>query len=111
MMVFRDSMRDRAVVWAVTLSLVVTAGLAIRVTGIGKPAVLVILVPALLGALLAVRRRGRLDLTLAAVLIAVTAIVSLIGGEGLLYVPSIVLLVRATFIPRERPAVKRSGLG
>jgi uncharacterized membrane protein YfcA len=100
-------MRDRAVVWAVALSLVVTAGLAVRVIAIGKPAVLVILVPAFLGALLAVWRRRRLDLTLAAVLIALTAIVSLIGGEGLLYVPSIVLLVRAALIPSERPAVTR----
>jgi hypothetical protein len=54
----RTAMRKRAVVAAVVLSLAVTGGAVVRVIAINKPAVVVILIPALAGALLAIWRRG-----------------------------------------------------
>ncbi|HEX9123525.1 MAG TPA: hypothetical protein VF984_09230 [Actinomycetota bacterium] len=86
-------MRDRVVLGAAVLSLVVTAALVVRVVAIDKPAVVVILLPALAGGLLAMWRPGRAALGASALLTALTAMVTLIGGEGLLYVPSIVLFI------------------
>jgi hypothetical protein len=86
-------MRNRPVAGAVVLSLVVTGGAVVRLIAIGKPAVMVILVRALAGALLAVWRRGAIAVGFSAVLTACTATVLLIGGVGLLYVPSIALFI------------------
>jgi hypothetical protein len=59
---------------------------------IGKPAVAVILIPAIVGAVLTLwRPRQKAVLGVASVLTGITAVVMLVGGEGLLYVPSIVL--------------------
>jgi hypothetical protein len=85
--------RNRAPLGAALLSLALTGLLAVRVTAIGKPGVLVILLPALVGALLALWREGRVVLIASALLTALTAVVSLIGGVGLLYVPSIVMFL------------------
>ena len=94
-------MRDRPIIVAAALSLAVTAALVVRVLVIDKPAVLIILIPPLAGALLALWRPGRRGLiVVACALTAFTAVISLIGGVGLLYVPSIALylwgLVRAS---------------
>jgi hypothetical protein len=70
------------------LSLGLTAVLVVRILAIGKPGVFIILLPALVGALLALWRKGRVALVVAAVLTALTAVVILIGGVGLLYLPS-----------------------
>ena len=78
---------------AVVLSLAVTGGAVVRVIAINKPAVVVILIPALAGAVLAIWRRGAIVVGVSALLTALTATVLLIGGVGLLYVPSIVLLI------------------
>jgi hypothetical protein len=86
-------MRNQMVAGAVTLSLLVTGGLTARIVAINKPAVIVILIPALAGAFIAIRRRGRIAVGISALLTALTAMTSLIGGEGLLYVPSIVLFI------------------
>jgi hypothetical protein len=75
------------------LSLALTAVLFVRIVAIGKPGVFVILFPALAGAFLAIWRRGRAVLIASALLTAATASVLLIGGIGLLYVPSIVMFV------------------
>ena len=59
--------------------------------------------PAIVGSLLALwRPEHRGFLSVAAALIALTAGVSLIGGVGLLYVPSIVLLIWSA-IPKSAP--------
>lgn len=84
-------MRNRLAVVGAGLALVVTAALAVRVIAIDKPGVLVILCPALAGALLALGPGGRIKLIASALLTAITAGVSLIGGVGLLYLPSIVM--------------------
>jgi hypothetical protein len=75
-------MRNRMVAGAVTLSLPVTGGLTARIVAINKPAVIVILIPALAGAFIAIRRHGRIALGISALLTALTAMISLIGGEG-----------------------------
>jgi hypothetical protein len=94
-------MRIRFVIVAAVLSLAVSAGLVIRVLAIDKPAVLVILVPAVLGAILALwRSEGRAVVGLACAMTFVTAVVSLIGGVGLLYVPSIALFLVAIVTAR-----------
>ena len=84
-------MRNRFARVAAVLSLALTAVLVLRIIAIGKPDVFVILIPALTGALLAVWRNGRAALIASALLTAATASVLLIGGVGLLYIPSIVM--------------------
>ena len=84
-------MRDRLTRVAAMLSLGLAAVLVVRIIAIGKPGVFIILFPALAGALLALWRRGRAALAVSAVLTALTAVVLLIGGVGLLYLPSIVM--------------------
>ncbi len=86
-------MRDRVAFLAAVLSLALTGVLVVRIIAIDKPGVLVILFPALTGALLAIWRTGRVALIASAILTALTAVVSLIGGVGLLYVPSIVMFI------------------
>jgi hypothetical protein len=67
-----------------------------RILLIGKPGVLVILAPALAGAVLALwQSRSRGAIGLACGLTFATALVSLIGGVGLLYLPTMVLFVLA----------------
>lgn len=84
-------MRDRLARVAAMLSLGLTAVLVVRIIAIGKPGVFIILFPALAGALLALWKRGRATLVVSAVLTALTAVVILIGGVGLLYLPSVVM--------------------
>jgi hypothetical protein len=84
-------MRDRLARVAAMLSLGLTAVLVVRIIAIGKPGVFIILFPALAGSALALWKRGRATLVLSAVLTALTAVVLLIGGVGLLFLPSIVL--------------------
>jgi len=86
-------MRNRVARAAAVLSLALTAVLVLRIIAIGKPGVFAILFPALTGALLAIWRRGRAVLIASALLTAATASVLLIGGIGLLYVPSVVMFV------------------
>jgi hypothetical protein len=95
-------MRNRVALVAAVLSLALTGVLVVRVIAIGKPGVFVILVPALIGALLAIWRSGRVALISAAILTALTAMVSLIGGVGLLYVPSILMFVWGAAVSSER---------
>ncbi len=75
------------------LSLTLTGILIVRIISIDKPGVFVILLPAFAGGLLAIWRPGRAVLIASAFLTSLTAGVSLIGGVGLLYVPSIVLFI------------------
>jgi hypothetical protein len=89
--------RKRAVLIAALWSLALTGILVVRVIAIDKPAVLVILLPAFVGALLALWKRGRAVLIASASLTALTAVVSLIGGVGLLYLPSIGLFIWGAF--------------
>ena len=86
-------MRNRLAVVAAGWSVALTAALVVRILAIEKPAVVVILVPALGGGFLALWRRGRGVLVACALLTGLTALVSLIGGVGLLYVPSIVMFM------------------
>jgi hypothetical protein len=88
-------MRNRLALIGSIVSLSLTTILAVRLIMIGNAPALVILAPALLGAILGLRLTNRLVLVVAAVLTALTAAVILIGGIGLLYIPSIVLLVSA----------------
>jgi hypothetical protein len=91
-------MRDRLVVVGASLSLVITASLLLRILVIDKPGVIVILLPAAVGAVLALLKpRQPAVIAVACLLTALTAVASLIGGEGPLYVPSIVLLTVAVF--------------
>jgi hypothetical protein len=78
------------------LALALSAALVVRVVQIDNPEALVIVAPALAGSLLAVLWPGaRGALLTAVVLIGVTAVFSLIGWVGLLFVPSLVLLASA----------------
>lgn len=97
-------MRNRPAVGAVGLSLLVSAGLTARIVSIDKPAVFVILVPSLVGVALAIRSRGRVALGVAALLTVLTGAPLLIGGEGLLYLPSVVLYVWGAASPERRAA-------
>jgi hypothetical protein len=81
------------VLLAALLSLVLTGILIVRIIAIDKPGVFVILLPAFAGGLLAIWRPGRVVLIVSAFLTALTAAVSLIGGVGLLYIPSIVMFI------------------
>jgi hypothetical protein len=96
-------MRNRLSQVAATISLVLTGVLVVRIVAIGKPGVVVLLVPALLGALLALRKSGRAALAVSALLTAASATVLLIGGIGLLYLPPVVMFVWASFLPVRRP--------
>jgi hypothetical protein len=89
--------RNRVALVAAVLSLALTGALVVRIIAIDKPGVFVILIPALTGTLLAILRRGRAVLVASALLTALTAVVSLIGGVGLLYVPSIVMFIWGAF--------------
>ncbi len=84
-------LRDRIPLAGAVLSLTLTGLLVVRIIAIDKPGIFVILVPALAGALLALRATGRAALIMSALLTTLTAAVILIGGVGLLYLPSIVL--------------------
>jgi hypothetical protein len=94
-------MRGRFVVVGAVLSLVVSGAVVIRILVIDRPGVAVILVPALAGAVLALRRsESRQLIGLACVLTLVTAAVLLIGGVGLLYLPTVVLFMAGLVGPR-----------
>jgi hypothetical protein len=85
-------LRNRPLIVAAALSLVVTAALVVRVLVIDKPAVMIILIPPIAGALLVLWKPGRgWAIAIGCILTAVTAVISLVGGVGLLYVPSIAL--------------------
>lgn len=87
-------MKNRPVIVAAALSLVITAALVVRVLVIDKPEVMVILLPPIAGALIALWKPWRRwVIATACALTAVTAVISLIGGVDLLYVPSIALYV------------------
>jgi hypothetical protein len=88
-------MRNRLALIGSIVSLSLTAILAVRLIAIDNAPALVILAPALLGAALGLRVTSRLVLVLAALLTSLTAVVLLIGWIGVLYIPSIVLLVSA----------------
>jgi hypothetical protein len=82
---------------AVGLSLALLA----RVIVIDNPEAILVVAPALIGGLVVVSWPGsRWSLITGAVLIGATAIYSLIGGVGLLYVPSLVLIVRGILRPQ-----------
>jgi hypothetical protein len=96
-------LRRKTALVAAGISVTVSAALVVRVIAINKPGVVLILAPAIVGSLLALwhpDHRG--FLYVAAALNALTAGVSLIGGVGLLYVPSIVLLIWSA-IPKSAP--------
>jgi hypothetical protein len=88
-------MRTRHALIGAIASLALTSVLVVRVVAVGDAGAVIILAPALLGSLLALRRWNRLLLVLAAVLTAATAVILLIGWVGLLYFPSIALFVSA----------------
>jgi hypothetical protein len=72
--------------------LVVTAALVVRILVIDKPEVMIILISPIAGALVALWKPWRRwVIAMACVLTAATAVITLIGGVGLLYVPSIAL--------------------
>jgi hypothetical protein len=102
-------MRNRVALVAAMLSLALTGVLVVRIIAIDKPGVFVILFPALTGALLAIWRRGRAVLIASALLTALTAVVSLIGGVGLLYVPSIVMFIWGAVSSERRDARTQAG--
>lgn len=102
-------MRNRVALVAAVLSLALTGVLVVRIIAIDKPGVFVILFPALTGALLAIWRRGRAVLIASALLTALTAVVSLIGGVGLLYVPSIVMFIWGAVSSERRDARTQAG--
>jgi hypothetical protein len=86
----RETKGARVGAW---LALVLSSALVVRVIAIDNPEALVIVAPALVGSLLAVRwPDARGALLTAVVLIGVTAVFSLIGWVGLLFLPSLVLL-------------------
>src|SRR5215217_8261602 len=90
------------------IALALTIALVVRVIAIGNPEALVIIAPALLGAVLALAwARMRVALLTAFVLIGITATLSLIGGVGLLFVPSMILIaLSAVRISRTRPSTR-----
>lgn len=103
-------MRNRVAGVGAVLSLALTGVLVIRIVAIGKPGVFVILFPALAGALLALWRKGRAALVVSAVLTALTAVVIVTGGVGLLYLPSIVMFAWGAAVSEGR-AVKTHPAG
>lgn len=89
-------MSNRPVVAAAVLSLVVTAALVVRIVAIDKPEVMILLVPPFAGAIVALWKPcHRWAIVMACVLTTLTAVITLIGGVGLLYVPSIALYLWA----------------
>jgi hypothetical protein len=88
---------NRSALLAVALSGAVSAALVVRMAAIGKPEAMVILVPAVIGLVMGLVARGRAMLIGAGAVTSMTALVSLIGGVGLLYAPSIALFARAAF--------------
>lgn len=101
-------MRNGLARGAAAASLGLTGVLVVRIIAIGKPGVLVLLVPALLGALLAMRTGGRAALIASALLTAVTASMLLIGGIGYLYLLLVVAFVWAAILPT-RPGLRAPG--
>lgn len=95
-------LRNRVALVAAVLSLALTGILIVRIIAIDKPGVFVILLPAFAGGLLAIWRPGRAVLIASAFLTALTAAVSLIGGVGLLYIPSIVLFIWGAVSPERQ---------
>jgi hypothetical protein len=86
---------------AIGVSLVLVA----RVLMIGNPEAIIIIAPALIGGVAVVAWPWRRStLVVALVLIGATAVYSLIGWIGFLYLPSLVLVVRGLFRPRRVPA-------
>jgi hypothetical protein len=94
--------RNRVAGVAAVLSLALTGVLVARIIAIDKPGVFVILVPALAGALLALWKSGRAELLASAMLTSLTAVVSLIGGVGLLYLPTIVMFTWGAVVAGRR---------
>lgn len=95
-------MRNRVAGVAAVLSLALTGVLIVRIIAIDKPGVFVIRVPALAGALLALWKSGRAVLIASAMLTSLTAVVSLIGGVGLLYLPTIVMFIWGAVVAGRR---------
>ena len=86
---------------AVGVSLVLVA----RVLLIDNPETIIIVAPALTGGVaVVVWPRRRSTLIVALVSIGATAVYTLIGWVGFLYLPSLVLIVRAVVRPRRVPA-------
>ena len=82
---------------AVGVSLVLVA----RVLLIDNPKAIIIVAPALIGGVAVVAWPSkRSTLVVALVLIGATAIYSLIGWIGLLYLPSLILILRGVVRPR-----------
>jgi hypothetical protein len=89
---------------AIGVSLVLVA----RVLMIGNPEAIIIIAPALIGGVAVVAWPGRRStLVVALVLIGATAVYSLIGWIGFLYLPSLVLVVRGVVRPRRVAADQR----
>jgi hypothetical protein len=94
------------------LSLLVSAGLLVRLFAIDNVVAFVILIPAVAGALLASSTTKPSAWLVAAGLTSVTALVSLFGFVGLLYVPSIVMFVWSASAPgHEGRAASTRGRG
>jgi hypothetical protein len=86
---------------AVGVSLVLVA----RVLMIDNPGAIIIVVPALIGGVAVVAWPWRRStLVVALFLIGATAIYSLIGWIGFLYLPSLVLIARGVVRPSRAPA-------
>jgi hypothetical protein len=77
------------------IALVLSVALVVRVVAIDNLEALVIVAPALIGAVMCIAwPLRRFVLGAAVVLIGITATLSLIGGIGFLYIPSIFLILR-----------------
>jgi hypothetical protein len=86
---------------AVGVSLLLVARLLL----IGNPEAIIIVAPAFIGGVVVVAWPWRRStLVVALVLIGATAVYSLIGWIGFLYLPSLVLIVRGVRRPRRVPA-------
>ena len=89
---------------AIGVSLVLVA----RVLMIGNPEAIIIIASALIGGVAVVAWPWRRStLVVALILIGATAVYSLIGWIGFLYLPSLVLIVRGLVRPRRVPADQR----
>jgi len=80
-------------IYTVALALGLTVLIVVRSAGIGVFGAFVL--PLFLAAWIAVRYRGRLPLVLAAILVGVPGVLSLIGGVGLLILPASILFLVA----------------
>jgi hypothetical protein len=77
------------------ISIGLSLALVVRVLLIDNPEAIIVVAPALIGGTAVVRwPHRRWVLVAAVVLVGATATYSLIGGIGLLYLPSLVLIVR-----------------